>query len=133
MEFPAQLSSLQPILDFLRTSLVASEELQKKLELAVEEVVVNIISYSHSSQISMEVREEHGMAFITIKDWGDPFNPLDHREEKQDQNPVEAMKEGGLGIFFLKKLMDEVTYERSSGQNILRMKKNLFHAEEATG
>ena len=133
MEFQAHLSSLQDIFNLLRVSFSTSEEIRKKIELAVEEVVVNIISYSKSPRIEVEVSEVAGVGYITIKDWGAPFNPLSHAEKHQEKMPLEEITEGGLGIFFLKKLMDEVTYERLGDQNILRIKKTLFNAEEATG
>lgn len=133
MEFPAEIPSLEGIFNLLKTSLSTSDEIRKKIELAVEEVVVNIISYSGSSRLAVEVAEEAGVGYITIRDWGRPFNPLAHEEVLQNTEPLEEIVEGGLGIFFLKKLMDEMTYERVGDQNVLKIKKSLFNAQEATG
>ena len=131
MQFQPNLASLEQIFNLVRTSLSGTEEIKKKIELAVEEVVVNIISYAHSPFIEVEVKERDGVAYITIKDWGDPFNPLAHKDDLHEGAPIEELEEGGLGIFFLKKIMDEITYERLGDQNILKIKKTLLNREEA--
>ena len=133
MEFPAEISSLEEIFNLLKVSLSTSDEIRKRIELAVEEVIVNIISYSGSPKLDVDVMEASGVAYITIKDWGKSFNPLVHEEVLQETEPLEEVVEGGLGIFFLKKLMDEMTYERVGDQNVLKIKKSLFNAGEATG
>jgi serine/threonine-protein kinase RsbW len=133
MEFPANLSSLEAIFHFIRESLSASHEVRKKIELAIEEIFMNIISYSESPCVEIKIDQEDGVAYITIKDWGIPFNPLTHTKKDQDHLPVEEMEVGGLGIFFLKKLVDDISYERINHMNILRIKKALFNIQEATG
>ena len=61
---------------------------------------------------------------ITLRDWGTPYDPL----AKADPNvslPADDRQIGGLGIFMVKKSMDEINYEYKNGQNILTIKKHI--------
>ena len=62
---------------------------------------------------------------IVFKDTGFPFNPLKHKREVDPLSPIESLEEGGLGILFMRKLMDRVEYRRAGGANILTLRKNL--------
>ena len=61
------------------------------------------------------------MVFI---DQGIPYNPLENKDPDITLN-LEEREIGGLGIYMVKKIMDEVSYEYMDGQNILRMRKSL--------
>ena len=75
----------------------------------VEELVVNIVDYSHSDYLDVD---------------GTPFNPLE-RELPDLTLPMEDRPIGGLGIFMVIKYMDSITYDYAGGENILTLIKNL--------
>ena len=133
--FIAKLPSLHAILDWLhlylkKTSLSATKIGQ--VELALEEGVVNIISYAYKEKEgSIEVVFEHHKNHfieITLKDTGIPFDPLKLKNKKKKPtpfSPIQELDEGGLGIFLMKKFMDTVKYIRQNNKNILVLRKNL--------
>ena len=61
---------------------------------------------------------------LTFIDKGIPYNPLENKDPDVTLD-IEKRKIGGLGIFLVKEMMDEVSYEYADGQNILKIKKNL--------
>jgi serine/threonine-protein kinase RsbW len=61
---------------------------------------------------------------LNIEDNGIPFNPLEKIDPDFPEN-VESAKIGGLGILIIRKLMDNVSYERKQGRNKLTMRKNI--------
>lgn len=98
-----------------------------QIELAVEEIYVNIASYAYPNgggKAEIILEKNPGQFVMVFKDKGIPYNPL----EKPDPDTTlsaEKRNIGGLGIFLVKKNMDEVTYEHKDGYNILTIKKNL--------
>ena len=64
------------------------------------------------------------MIVLVFIDQGIPYNPLDNKDPDITLN-LEEREIGGLGIYMVKKIMDEVSYEYMDGQNILRMRKSL--------
>lgn len=99
---------------------------QMKIDIAVEELFVNIANYSYKDQegeavIGIEASSEG--AEISLKDWGEPFDPLS-REDPDVSLSVEEREIGGLGIYMVKKSMDDVRYEYRDGQNILTIRKD---------
>lgn len=98
------------------------------VELAVDEAATNIIEHAYQGEdrgdicCSIDVNPEAVM--ITLQDWGKPFNPLDVPEPSIGA-PLEKIKPSGLGLYFIKKLMDEVFFEFSSdlGNRITLIKK----------
>ena len=102
---------------------------QMQIAVAVEEIFVNIANYAYKpdkgrAKVRVEVSEEPIVVTITFIDKGVPYDPL-KREDPDVTLPADKRSIGGLGIFLVKKSMDDVTYEYKDGQNILRLKKNL--------
>ena len=100
-----------------------------KVQLAVEEIYANIVNYAYAPQtgdvsVTFEAEAEPKAAVITFADSGMAYNPL--LQEDPDLSP-EARKraKGGLGIFMVKKNVDDISYEYRDGQNILRIRKFL--------
>ena len=100
-----------------------------KVSIALEEVLINIVSYAYEDtgniqityELTTEPKKELG---VTIIDEGKEFDPL----KKEDPNIVELNEErkiGGLGIFMTKQIMDEVSYLRKDNKNILHLRKKL--------
>ena len=100
-----------------------------KIETAVEEAFVNVASYAYSKRtgdvyIRAERKEDPKAIEITIRDQGEPFDPLERAEPDITLN-AEERPIGGLGILMIKKTMDDVSYRRENGYNILTIKKYL--------
>ena len=102
---------------------------QMQLDIAVEELFVNIANYAYApdtgkATIRLEINEEPLSVSITFIDNGVPYDPL----AKADPDITLSAEEraiGGLGIFMVKKSMDDMIYEYKEGQNILTIIKNL--------
>ncbi len=102
--------------------------LTAKLNLAIEEAVVNVMDYAYPKDVKGEVRieaiaEEACLTFV-ISDSGVAFDPT----AKEDADTTLSLEErpiGGLGIFLVRQIMDSVAYERTDGKNVLTLKKNL--------
>ena len=93
------------------------------LNLVLEEVVANIIKYafcdSERHVIHVNLRLTGGQVQGEVRDSGQPFDPLELPPPSLDLD-LEHRVAGGLGVHFLKTLMDQVLYTRENGQNCLR-------------
>ncbi len=126
----AKLDNLDQVLAFVDKFLEESDcppKPQMKIDVAVEELFVNIARYAYAPATgSMTIRIENdpqGMS-ITLIDRGVPFNPL----AKLDPDVTLSAEErqiGGLGIFMVKKSMDSMEYKHENGQNILMVRKKI--------
>ncbi len=98
------------------------------LNLALEEAVSNIILYAYpqkmGEEISIKCSEVNNSLIFTISDRGIEFDPTQMREVDITLS-AEEREIGGLGIFLIRQIMDEVKYERIDDKNILTIKKNL--------
>lgn len=104
--------------------IVALPELEFSLRLVVEELVSNVVNYSTSEMITVDVTRLDKVLRLTITDKGIPFNPLE-REAPDVNLGVEERKIGGLGIFLVREMMNRVTYAYENQTNILTMEKDL--------
>ena len=130
--FDAKVENLQDVLAFVDEqleSLACSLKLQMQIDIAVEEIFVNIAQYAYlkgtgKAKVSLSVLESPRRFMITFTDSGIPYDPL----AKPDPNIRLSAQErqiGGLGIYMVKKSMDDMRYERRDGQNILTIVKNM--------
>ena len=132
--FDATDENMDAVNDFVHAMLPegCSKEVLNKLDLAVEEVYINIAHYAYKPgtgtvEISCLLQEQAGAApklSIRLKDQGMQFNPL-AREDPDITLAAEERDIGGLGIFLTKKFMDKVTYSYTDGHNILTIEKTL--------
>ncbi len=102
---------------------------QAQIDVAAEELFINISSYAYNPEIGtavvqITVIDEPLSVEITFIDNGRQFDPL-AKEDPDITIPGKKRKKGGLGIFVVKKSMDDVHYDYSDGKNILTIKKNL--------
>lgn len=131
MKFTASLDALDEIMAFLRQEaqkVGMAPSLKQKMELACEEAVVNIISYAYdkkAGEIEIECAKVKGRFEITLRDWGAPFNPIDVEINPQFGTPIKERKIGGMGIYLIRKIIDEVSYQRNGSENVLRLAFNL--------
>jgi serine/threonine-protein kinase RsbW len=98
------------------------------LNLVLEELVSNIIFYGYDDTnqhiINILLSFDNDTMKMRIEDDGKEFNPLLYAEADINLS-IEDRKIGGLGIFFVRKMMDEIHYERRSSKNILNMSKRI--------
>lgn len=115
-------------------SLGFSSKEMHKIELALEEAIINVILHGLSGQmgnIEIEVKILSSSIEIQLIDSSAPFNPLENRELDLEAS-IEERQIGGLGIHFIKTCMDEVRYERKSDQNRLTLVKQLPNRSSQT-
>lgn len=124
--------NLPQVLAFVDGELEAADcpmKIQMQIDIAVEEIFVNIANYAYAPEVGtatvrVEVMDEPPAVDITFIDGGVPYDPL----AKADPDVTLSAEErqiGGLGIFMVKKTMDDVKYEYLDGHNILTLKKGL--------
>ena len=102
---------------------------QMQIDIAIDEIFSNIAQYAYTPKtgkatVRVEVTENPMAVVITFIDNGIPYDPL----AKADPNvslPADERQIGGLGIFMVKKSMDEINYEYKNGQNVLTIKKHI--------
>lgn len=92
------------------------------LNVVVEEFVVNVVSYSHSDYLDVDIIRDEKSITLRFHDGGVPFNPL-KKDPPDFSIPFEEREIGGLGIFMVKEYMDTVDYEYAGGENILTVMK----------
>ena len=103
---------------------------QMQIDIAIDELFGNIAHYAYNPEVGpatvqVEVRREPEIeVIITFIDNGIPYDPL----AKEDPDVTLSAEErgiGGLGIYMVKKSMDEIVYEYKDGQNILKVRKKI--------
>ena len=103
-------------------------ELAMNLQLVLEEMVSNVIFYAYpegtSSEITLVAESDGKELTFLLSDKGEAFDPTLKQDVDVDVNPMDR-EQGGLGIFIVKNIMNEVTYQRLEGKNLLTMKKYL--------
>lgn len=125
--FKAALINLYQILIWVREriSKYFSQKDMEKIELATEEVIVNIIKYAYKGKkgkLEIEVIINEYLSLI-FKDKGIKFNPLSKKRKIDKKPSLKKKKSGGLGIFLIFQCVDEVKYQRKDLYNILTLKK----------
>lgn len=127
-----QLTQLEVLVNELE---ILSEEwelpmsISLNLNLVLEELITNTIFYGYEDQnehlIKIEMSFENQVITLKIEDDGKEFNPLLMAEPNIELS-VQDREIGGLGIHFVRKLMDEVSYSRMNNKNILTLTKRVL-------
>ena len=128
----ATVENIDVVTDFVNEQLESCDcpiKAQMQIDIAIDELFSNIAHYAYNPEtgdatVRVEVVEDPMAVVITFIDKGIPYDPL----KKADPNTALSAEEreiGGLGIFMVKKSMDDITYEYKDGQNILKIKKKL--------
>jgi len=128
----ARINNLDAVLAFVDAELEKLDcPLRKQLQIdvAVEEVFVNIASYAYvpgegDAVIRVEAVQEPRSVNITFRDHGVPYDPL-AKPDPDVTLPAAKRQIGGLGIFMVKKSMDDMHYAYRDGQNVLTITKML--------
>jgi sigma-B regulation protein RsbU (phosphoserine phosphatase) len=105
------------------------EDLRKQLVIVGDELFSNIVKYGYDNaggplSIRLQMDDGEKEFMMTIADEAAAFNPLEVEEEPVGSDP-KTQKIGGLGLMIVKTIMDECSYERVDGKNILTLKKSL--------
>lgn len=128
----AKIENLPAVTQFVTDALESrncSLKIIMQIELVIEEIFVNIANYAYknNSGIATVYRnfEDNPAALnLIFMDSGEKYNPLQH-EDPDINLSAEDREIGGLGIFLVKKNVDEISYKYEDGQNILSIKKLL--------
>ena len=128
----AVLENIDTVTDFVDARLEeldCSMKVMAQINVAVDELFSNIARYAYqpetgSATVRVEVTEDPLEVVITFMDQGVPYDPL-KREDPDVTLSADERKIGGLGIFLVKKTMDDVKYEYRDGQNILKICKKI--------
>ena len=105
------------------------EKETKRLRLAVEESVANIINYGEATGITLQAKVEDGQLVLTIDDDGKPFDPTEGSVTDLSV-PPDQRPPGGMGIILLQQMTDGLAYQRSNEHNILTLRKGVKNALE---
>ena len=119
---------LNEFIDAVCEELEIDMALAMSLNLAMEEAVVNVMDYAYpegtEGEVDIEAIADEAQLHFTISDSGKPFDPT-AKEEVDTTLSAEERPIGGLGIHLIRQLMDNISYERKDGKNILRLSKNI--------
>ena len=102
-------------------------ELRMNLNLVMEEMVSNVIFYAYPKEKSADIllAESDGkeLTFV-LSDQGKEFDPTLKDDADPNVNPIDR-EIGGMGIYIVKNIMNQVSYQRLEGKNLLTMKKSI--------
>ena len=129
---PAERKNLDEVLRFIDEHIGAmapSEKARMQLNIAAEEIFVNISDYAYSpgrgnAKVHITAHPEERAVTVEFQDRGMPYDPL-KREDPDVTLSASERTPGGLGIFLTKKLTDDVSYEYKDGKNVLKFLKKL--------
>jgi serine phosphatase RsbU (regulator of sigma subunit)/anti-sigma regulatory factor (Ser/Thr protein kinase)/putative methionine-R-sulfoxide reductase with GAF domain len=116
IRLPAVRESLNQFYDFFRdvsTQIQLNSQLHFDIELSIEEALTNVISHAYGTDETgdfvLRITDHDDWVEIMIQDWGEPFDPAEIRPFDYNA-PVETRINGGMGLHFMRTLMDSVEY-----------------------
>ena len=128
----ATVENIETVTEFVNAQLELLDcpiKAQMQIDIAIDELFGHIAHYAYNTEVGsatvrVEVSEAPLAVIITFIDNGVPYDPLG-KDDPDITLSAEEREIGGLGIYMVKKSMDEITYEYKNGQNILKIKKNI--------
>ena len=132
LSIDAEIKNIRMVTEFIDEQLEeynCNLKAQTQIDIAIDELFSNISRYAYAPdtgnvKIAVEITEDPKSVKITFIDSGVPYNPLE-TEEPDITLSLEERKIGGLGIYMVRKTMDDMIYEYRDGQNILSIVKNI--------
>ena len=123
-----ELSRVAEFVEGISDELQLDMHVSMKLQLAIEEMVTNVIFYAYPKGVTEDITltaESDGkeLTFV-LSDSGKPFDPTAKDDPDLDVDPMDR-EQGGMGILIVKNIMNEVSYQRLGDTNQLTMKKKL--------
>ena len=124
----SEISRLYEFIEELGNDFSLSPDIVFNLNLVLEEAVVNIINYAYPKEehesIYLSARMHEGSIVLVLTDTGKEFDPTAAPEADVTLS-ADDRQIGGLGIFLIRQIMNEVKYERIEGKNVLTLEKKL--------
>jgi anti-sigma regulatory factor (Ser/Thr protein kinase) len=124
----SEMASAMAALETFSNSFGLEQTATQAAELVLDELLSNIIRYgmaeSRAARIILDLDIVGDSLRIGISDGGIPFNPFDRAPPDLDL-PLEEREPGGLGIYLVKKFMDEYDYQYLDHRNVVTLKKKL--------
>jgi anti-sigma regulatory factor (Ser/Thr protein kinase) len=136
LKLPATLASLEPFQEFVRAQirpLPCSREIQFKIQLALEEALVNIAHYAYPAgtdgwiEVACRLDAVGRRLRVEIRDAGRAFDPLGYAQPETNVS-LEERQVGGLGIFLVRQMTERAEYRREGATNVLTLLFNLAAA-----
>ena len=127
-KWSAQRSELKDIFDWLHEQLGGNECRKAKfLELAVEEIVVNNISYAYDNggELQLFFERNGDQVIVEVRDWGKAFDPLTGKKQVDKTIPLEERQEGGFGIMIATHTVDHIEYRRENTSNVVKLSQSI--------
>ena len=121
------METVSQVAEFMETEMEkfeVSPKISMKLLIAIDEIYSNIVRYSGATQATVSINKIENTLKLQFKDNGIPYNPLDAKEPDITAS-AEDRSIGGLGIFMVKKMLDNVEYKNIDSCNVLTLTKNL--------
>ena len=126
--------TIEPNLDSLELITASVEEIGEKedwppdltfkVNLVLDELTTNIVKYGGLvSEIEISLCSDDEEVTVEIVDNGRPFDPLTEAPEPDIDAPLSERRIGGLGVFFVRSMMDDLNYRREQGRNHLAFTK----------
>ena len=121
------METVPQVAEFMETEmekLEVSPKISMKLMIAIDEIYSNIVRYSGATEATVSIEKANNTLKLYFKDNGKPYNPLDAKDPDITAS-AEDRNIGGLGVFMVKKMLDNVEYKYVDNFNILTLTKNL--------
>ncbi|MBQ7647424.1 MAG: ATP-binding protein [Clostridia bacterium] len=123
------LTSVTQFVDSLLEEADCPMKAQLQIDVAIDEIFSNVANYAYypgtgDVTVDVEITKDPRGVVITFCDSGIPFDPL-KSEEPDISLSAEERKIGGLGLFIVKKTMDDISYEYKDGYNVLKITKRF--------
>jgi len=125
LRLPARMENIEAFRSFVAERMDLFETNRDRvllIELGLEEFLTNVVKYAYPrGEGDVEVAcslTENGMFRMSIKDWGIPFNPLSYGDPDLTGD-ISQRRVGGLGIYLVRRMFDEVHYERKDDCNVI--------------
>ena len=128
LHLPATLEQLAAVNSFLEANVPAAfRALLPNVELAAEELLVNVFSYAYPegsdgmAEVALREVSFDGRAMLcfTVKDWGAPFDPFAEAPAPDLTLDTESRPIGGLGVFLIRSVTAHQAYSREGDANII--------------
>jgi len=132
LHIAATVENIEKVTDFVNEQLEGLNcpvKARMQIDIAIDEIFGNIAHYAYKPDVGdatvrVEVVESPLSVIITFIDGGVPYDPLTAADPDTTLS-AEERAIGGLGIFMVRKSMDEISYRYENGSNILSIRKNL--------
>lgn len=123
-----EIPRLAEFVDMVCEAAQADYSVSMSLNLALEEAVTNVMLYAYpegkEGELRVDCTARPGHLLFALSDEGEPFDPTQVADADVSLD-VKERPIGGLGIFLVRQIMDQVSYERKDGKNVLIMTKKF--------